>query len=443
MDADRREPRLVDERLLVARARRVLCRVVGGLLQPAQHLQRLGVGLHRLVDRSLEAGEVHLGRLLAGELEARREPADDVQLVALVADRLVAVAEQRRHLGREVGHEVGDGRRGELVGEGAAGELDRVEDELTLAALDGRLARLVQVDVEHEQALQRLDGRPATERQLLAKEERAGGLREHPVVPEPHPDVGHDHLQPVWRAVGQQLRRGELLPPPLEVVVAGAQLEDERLKVDQAHVPGGEGLRGCQRELQLGRLQAGAGGQRVLARRASVGVGDARRHVRDQIGDLLGDETVHEVLSAVPAERDVGVGRLRLVESDGRRRLPLCQHVPAVAEHVHRGARGRRLGLFEAVGQQRVMQRKGIVERLCARVVDVRHRLVRHRLARVPAVHRMLLRRTLEEQILVHRLAGIPARPREVLAWEPAICASRGVLRARRFGEESKRSEDE
>lgn len=31
MDADRREPRLVDERLLVARARRVLCRVVGGL----------------------------------------------------------------------------------------------------------------------------------------------------------------------------------------------------------------------------------------------------------------------------------------------------------------------------------------------------------------------------------------------------------------------------
>ena len=124
-----------------------------------------------------------------------------------------------------------------------AGELDRVEDELALAALDGRLARLVQVDVEHEQALQRLDGRPATERQLLAKEEGAGGLREHPVVPEPHPDVGHDHLQPVWRAVGQQLRRGELLPPPLEVVVAGAQLEDERLKVDQAHVPGGEGLR--------------------------------------------------------------------------------------------------------------------------------------------------------------------------------------------------------
>ena len=82
------------------------------------------------------------------------------------------------------------------------------------------------------------------------------------------------------------------------------------------------------------------------------------------------------------------------------------------------------------VGQQRVMQRKGIVERLCARVVDVRHRLVRHRLARVPAVLRMLLRRTLEEQILVHRLAGIPARPREVLAWEPAARRRCGSVRA-------------
>lgn len=94
------------------------------------------------------------------------------------------------------------------------------------------------------------------------------------------------------------------------------------------------------------------------------------------------------------------------------------------------GAAASRGGLFEAVGQQRVMQRKGIVERLCTRVVDVRHRLVRHRLARVPAVHRMLLRRTLEQQILVHRLAGIPARPREVLAWEPAARRRCGSVRA-------------
>ena len=144
-----------------------------------------------------------------------------------------------------------------------------------------------------------------------------------------------------------------------------------------------------------------------------------------------GREEAPSRLSARP-----GHGRCRTCPSRSTRSSTRPTSGPRVSRGRTRerrrrqGAAASRGGLFEAVGQQRVMQRKGIVERLCTRVVDVRHRLVRHRLARVPAVHRMLLRRTLEQQILVHRLAGIPARPREVLAWEPAARRRCGSVRA-------------
>ena len=145
-----------------------------------------------------------------------------------------------------------------------------------------------------------------------------------------------------------------------------------------------------------------------------------------------GREKVPSRLSARP-----GHGRCRTCPSRSTRsstrptpRGPRVSRGRTRERRRRQGVAASRGGLFEAVGQQRVMQRKGIVERLCTRVVDVRHRLVRHRLARVPAVLRVLLRRTLKEQILVHRLAGIPARPREVLAWKPAARRRCGSVRA-------------